>query len=76
MAELGGHGQPGSIGEAGSNTAFTEGEDFNVEGPGFFVGGIDELRVYSRALQPEDFATAVSSRDKLAATWGSLKISY
>ncbi len=76
--QLGGHGQPGSIGGIGNgNTAFAEGADVNDTPPGSFIGGIDEVRVYQRALQPDEIrSAAVSSRDKLASTWGSLKISY
>lgn len=76
--ELGGHGQPGSIGGVGNgNTAFAEGEDVNDTPPGFFIGGIDELRVYQRALQPEEIkSAAVSAQDKLATTWGELKSGY
>ena len=77
-AELGGHGQPGSIGGVGSgNTAFAEGDDVMDTPPGFFVGGIDEVRIYRRALLEEELKiTAVSALDKLAATWGCLKINY
>jgi hypothetical protein len=66
--ELVAHGQYGSIGEKSrGTTAFDEGE-------GFFVGGIDEFRVYRRALQPEEFkSTAVLSLNNLATTWGKLK---
>ena len=73
--QLGGHGQPGSIGGVGNgNTAFAEGKDVNDTPPGFFVGGIDEVRVYQRALQPDELRqAAVSAQHKLAATWGSLK---
>ena len=69
--ELVEHGQYGSIGEKSrGTTAFDEGE-------GFFVGGIDEFRVYRRALQPEEFKSlAVSYQGKLATTWGILKRSY
>jgi hypothetical protein len=66
--QLGGHGQAGGIGQMSpGDTAFG--------GAGnFFVGGIDEFRVYSRILRPEEVRAAVSSRDKLAATWGGLRI--
>ena len=66
-AQLGGHGQAGGIGEKQSgDTAFNEGS-------GFFVGGIDELRVYSRALQPEELSQPVSALSKLAIAWGGIK---
>lgn len=65
--ELGGHGQTGGIGEMSpGDTAFGG-------GGGFFMGGMDEFRIYSRMLQPEELDLSVSSRDKLAATWGALK---
>lgn len=75
--QLGGHGQPGSIGGVGNgNTAFAEGDDVNDTPPGFFIGAIDEVRIYQRALRPDELSLAVSAQHKLAATWGSLKISY
>ena len=45
----------------------------------FFNGAIDEIRIYNRALTPEEIAQmssiqfAVSSRGKLGATWGRIK---
>lgn len=76
--QLGGHGQPGSIGGVGNgNTAFSEGEGVNDTPPGFFIGGIDEVRVYQRALQPEEIRpAAVSSLGKLTTTWGRTKGQY
>ncbi len=69
-AELGDHGQAGGIGEKQSgDTAFNDGS-------GFFVGGIDEFRVYSRALQPAELDLSVSALGKLAITWADLKIYY
>lgn len=68
--ELGDHGQPGGIGEMSpGDTAFGG-------GGGFFMGGIDEFRIYSRMLQPEELDLSVSPQDKLAATWGSIKGGY
>ncbi len=69
-AELSDHGQAGGIGEKQSgDTAFNDGS-------GFFVGGIDEFRVYSRALQPAELDLSVSALGKLAITWADLKIYY
>ena len=68
--ELGAHGQDGGIGQMSpGDTAFGG-------GGAFFVGGIDEFRIYSRMLQPEELSTAVSHQGKLAVTWGSLKSNY
>ena len=45
----------------------------------FFNGVIDEIRIYSRALTPEEIAQmssiqfAVASRGKLTTTWGRIK---
>lgn len=69
-AELDGHGQAGGVGEMQSgDTAFNDGN-------GFFVGGIDEFRVYSRALQSAELVSSVSASGKLAVTWADLKIYY
>jgi hypothetical protein len=67
--ELGAHGQSGAIGNMSpGDTAFgTAGE--------YFVGAIDEFRVYSRPLRPEELKLAVSPRDKLAVLWGRVKAS-
>lgn len=66
-AQLGAHGQAGGIGEKqGGDTAFGAGS-------GFYIGDLDELKVYSRALQPGELASAVSSVGKLATVWGSIK---
>lgn len=68
--QLAAHGQAGGIGEKNSgDTAFNEGS-------GFFIGDMDEFRVYSRALQEGEVRAAVSSLDKLAVTWGGLKSNY
>jgi hypothetical protein len=64
---LGAHGQAGGIGHMSpGDTAFGG-------GGAFFIGGIDEFRVYSRMLQPEEIRTAVALIGKLAVTWGSLR---
>jgi hypothetical protein len=45
----------------------------------FFNGVIDEIRIYNRALTPEEIAQlwsisfAVASRGKLTTTWGKIK---
>ena len=45
----------------------------------FFNGVIDEIRIYNRALTPEEIAKmwsapfAVASRGKLTTTWGRIK---
>lgn len=68
--ELGAHGQPGGIGQMSpGDTAFGG-------GGGFFIGGIDEFRIYSRMLQPEELDLAVSYSGNLADTWGGLKSIY
>lgn len=67
---LGGHGQAGGIGN------FSPGDTAFGGAGGFFIGGIDEFRVYSRILRPEELRAAVLSRGKLAITWGGLKGSY
>ena len=61
------HGQAVGIGEKQSgDTAFGAAS-------GFYIGDMDELKVYSRALQPQELASAVLSINKLATTWGELK---
>ena len=66
-AQLGAHGQACGIGEKNAgNTAFDE-------GGGFYIGGMDELRVYTRPLQAGEVKSAVSALDKLAIAWGYLK---
>ena len=68
--ELGAHGQSGGIGN------YSPGDIAFGAGGGFFIGGIDEFRIYSRMLQPKELDLAVSHKGKLAATWGSLKSEY
>lgn len=66
-AQLGAHGQAGGIGDKqGGDTAFGATS-------GFYIGDMDELKVYSRALQPGELSSAVSSMNKLATTWSRLK---
>lgn len=65
--ELGGHGQPGAIGDMSpGDTAF---------GPAgeHFVGSLDEFRIYSRALLEKELQLKVSRQSNLCITWGSLK---
>jgi len=65
--ELGSHGQSGAIGNMSpGDTAFGSAGDY-------FVGAMDEFRIYSRALQPSELKLDVSPRDKLATLWGELK---
>ena len=65
--ELGSHGQSGAIGNMSpGDTAFGSSGDY-------FVGAMDEFRIYSRALQPNELKLDVSSKDKLAVLWGGLK---
>jgi len=66
--ELGGHGQPGAIGDMSpGDTAF---------GPGgeHFVGSLDEFRIYSRGLVEKELQMDVSRTCKLSITWGTLKL--
>ncbi len=65
--ELGGHGQPGAIGNMSpGDTAFGPAGDY-------FVGAMDEFRIYSRPLTPKELKLAVSLKDKLAVLWGAVK---
>ncbi len=65
--ELGGHGQPGAIGNMSpGDTAF---------GPAgnYFVGAMDEFRIYSRPLTSNELKLAVSLKGKLPVFWGAVK---
>jgi len=65
--ELGGHGQAGAIGHISpGDTAFGPGGDF-------FVGAMDEFRIYSRPLTAKELKLAVSLKGKLAVLWGAVK---
>jgi hypothetical protein len=66
--ELGGHGQPGAIGDMSpGDTAF---------GPAgeHFVGVLDEFRIYSRGLLEKELQLDVSRKSKVTLTWGTLKL--
>ena len=69
--ELGAHGQPAAIGQKSSgDTAFGG-------GGGFFVGGMDEFRLYSRKLEPNEVALPVQPKHSLlTTTWAYLKTAH
>ena len=65
--ELSGHGQPGAIGhKSPGDTAFGGGQ-------GFYEGGMDEFRLYSRGLSAEEVALSVSPAGRIALVWGQVK---
>ncbi len=67
-AELGGHGQAGGIGNISpGDTAFGGGS-------GFYVGMMDEFRVYSRMLDAEELNLSVSpGLSDVVTTWAALR---
>lgn len=65
--QLSGHGQPGAIGhKSPGDTAFGGGN-------GFYSGGLDEFRLYSRMLSANEVALNVSPAGRLALAWGDVK---
>ena len=65
--QLSGHGQPGAIGNLSpGDTAFGGGR-------GFYSGGLDEFRLYSRMLSANEVALSVSPEGRLALAWGEVK---
>ena len=65
--QISAHGQPASIGHKSSgDTAFGGGN-------GFYSGGLDEFRLYSRMLSADDVALNVSPAGRLALAWGDVK---
>ncbi len=67
--ELSGHGQPAAIGhKSPGDTAFGGGN-------GFYSGGLDEFRLYSRMLSANEVALNVSPAGRLALAWGEVKSS-
>ena len=65
--ELGAHGQAGVIGNVSGDSAFGGGS-------GFYVGLMDEFRVYSRMLDAEELSLSVSpGAAGLTTTWGKLR---
>ncbi len=67
-AELGGHGQAAGIGNISpGDTAFGG-------GGGFYVGLMDEFRVYSRVLDAAELSLSVQPGvSDLPTTWGRMK---
>ncbi len=67
----------GDIG--GDNTSWFLAQDGNTNG--YFIGAMDDVRIYNRALTEQEIqqnfksegGTAVHSRNKLSTTWGMIK---
>ena len=65
--ELGAHGQAGVIGNVDGDSAFGG-------GTGFYLGLMDEFRVYSRMLDAEELSLSVSpGASDVVTTWGRLR---
>lgn len=74
--QMHGHGDDTGIGHTNQNVVFHD-DDGSGTDRDFFAGIIDEIWILNEALSPADLSlvlTSVKPADKLAASWGSIKV--
>jgi len=76
-AQLYNHSDDNAIGAVNQNTVFHD-NDGSQAATGWYSGGmIDEVWVLNEALSPQDLGSlgrGVDLEDKLAASWGAIKV--